>query len=74
MFEGLLCGLLGSISAVVLLLLAREFALPVVQGRIDTDDDVRALSFPLMALILVGVSLVVGAIGSGVTLRRFLRV
>jgi cell division transport system permease protein len=76
MLEGLLCGLVGSIAAVVLLLVAREFALPQILER-DTnlsDPDVRALSFPLMALILVGTSLVVGAAGSGITLRRFLRV
>jgi cell division protein FtsX len=35
---------------------------------------VSALSFPLIALILVAVSLVVGAVGSGVTLRRFLQI
>lgn len=72
--EGLMCGLAGSIAAVLLLLVAKEVALPVIQGRIDTGDDVRALGFPLMALILVGVSLVVGALGSGLTLRRFLKV
>jgi cell division protein FtsX len=32
------------------------------------------LSFPLLALILVAVSLLVGALGSGITLRRFLKV
>jgi cell division transport system permease protein len=74
MLEGLLCGLLGSIAAVVLLLVAKEFALPVIRGHIETDSDVRALSFPLTALILIGVSLLVGAAGSGVTLRRFLRI
>ena len=37
-------------------------------------DDVQALSFPVVALILIGVSLLVGALGSGITLRRFLRV
>jgi hypothetical protein len=35
---------------------------------------VSALSFPIMALILLGVSLLVGAAGSGITLRRFLRI
>jgi cell division transport system permease protein len=74
MLEGLLCGLLGSLAAVVLLLAAKQFALPAIKGHIDTGDDVQALSFPLMALILVGVSLLVGAAGSGITLRRFLRV
>ena len=34
----------------------------------------HALSFPLVALILLGVSLMVGAAGSGITLRRFLQI
>jgi cell division transport system permease protein len=74
MLEGLICGLIGAVAAVVLLLIAKELALPVIQGRIESRDDVRALPFPLMAIILVGVSLAVGAAGSGITLRRFLRV
>jgi cell division transport system permease protein len=76
MLEGLICGLLGAIAAVVLLLLAKEFALPIIEGRSSTfrEDDVHALAFPIVALILVGISLVVGAAGSGITLRRFLRI
>ena len=76
MLEGLICGLLGAIAAVVLLVLAKEFALPVLEGHSSTfrESDVHALSFPLVALILIGVSLLVGAAGSGITLRRFLRI
>jgi cell division transport system permease protein len=74
MLEGLLCGLAGSILAVILLLLAKEFALPGIMGRIESPGDIRAWSFPVVALILVGMSLLVGAAGSGITLRRFLRI
>jgi cell division transport system permease protein len=76
MLEGLICGLIGAVTAVVLLLLARELALPVIEGRSSAfqRDDIHALPFPLMALILVVVSLLVGAAGSGITLRRFLRI
>ena len=76
MLEGVICGLIGSISAVVLLFIAKEVALPALQGRSESfsDPDANALSFPMMALILVGVSFAVGALGSGITLRRFLRV
>jgi hypothetical protein len=35
---------------------------------------VRALAFSMTALILLLVGLAVGALGSGLTLRRFLRV
>jgi cell division transport system permease protein len=76
MLEGVICGLIGAIAAIVLLILAKEIALPVIEGHSSTfsEDDVHALSFPLTALILIGVSLAVGAAGSGITLRRFLRV
>ncbi|MGH3022982.1 MAG: permease-like cell division protein FtsX [Gaiellaceae bacterium] len=74
MLEGILCGLAGSILAVVLLLLAKEFALPGIMGRIESPDDIQAWSFPIVALVLVAVSFLVGAIGSGITMRRFLRI
>jgi cell division transport system permease protein len=76
MLEGVICGLIGAIAAVFLLLLAKEFALPVIEGRSSafSEGGVHALAFPVIALILVGISLVVGAAGSGITLRRFLRV
>ena len=76
MLEGVICGLIGAVAAVVLLVLAKEFALPVIEGHSSTfrEDDVHALSFPVVATILVGVSLLVGAAGSGITLRRFLQI
>ena len=74
MLEGLLCGLIGSIAAVFLLFLGKQVALPAILGHIDTTDDVRAWSFGVTALALVAVGLGVGALGSGMTLRRFLKV
>jgi cell division transport system permease protein len=74
MVEGLLCGLLGALAAVVLLLIGKEAALPAILGHIDSSDDVKALGFTLTALILLAVGLVVGALGSGLTLRRYLKV
>jgi cell division transport system permease protein len=73
MIEGLLCGLGGSLVAVVLLVLGKELALPTILGRID-DSGVGAIGFFWNALILMGVGLLLGALGSGLTLRRFLRI
>ena len=71
MIEGLICGLAGSVAAVLLLFLAKEVAV----GRIDLDEDgVGAIAFAWNALILVAVGLLLGALGSGLTLRRFLRI
>ncbi|MGI8973818.1 MAG: permease-like cell division protein FtsX [Gaiella sp.] len=74
MVEGLLCGIIGAVLAIALLLLGKEFALPAILGQIDTSSDVRALGFSVIALIMLGVGLAVGALGSGMTLRRHLKV
>jgi cell division transport system permease protein len=74
MLEGLICGLAGAVVAVILLLVAKEIALPALLPRLESGEGVNALSFPVMALILLAVSLLVGAAGSGITLRRFLRI
>ncbi len=74
MLEGLLCGFAGALVAIFLLLLGKELALPAILGRIESSSDVQALAFSVNALILVAVGLTIGAIGSGLTLRRFLNV
>jgi cell division transport system permease protein len=74
MLEGLICGAVGSLAAIFLLLLGKEVALPSILGHIETTSDVRALAFSATALILLCVGLAVGALGSGLTLRRFLRI
>ena len=75
MLEGLVCGLLGSVLAVVLLVLGKAIALPSILPHIGGGtSDVHALSFTLNAIALLGAGLLLGAIGSAVTLRRFLQV
>lgn len=74
MLEGLLTGLAGSLAAVVLLFLGRNVAIPRLLGNIQDDPDVRALAFGYTAAILVAIGLAIGALGSAVTIRRFLRV
>src|SRR5918995_391570 len=74
MLEGLLVGLLGSLLAVILLFLSKEVALPSIIPRLDSGPGVQAISFWANALILLGLGLLLGAAGSGLTLRRFLRV
>jgi cell division transport system permease protein len=74
MLEGLFCGIGGALAAVLLLLLGKEFALRAILQHVDSSSTVKALDFSLNALILLGVGLLVGALGSGMTMRRFLRV
>ena len=74
MLEGLFCGLAGSILAVLFLVLGKAVALPSILPHLSGDSDVKALAFPLTALILIMMGLALGAVGSGLTIRRFLRV
>jgi len=75
MLEGLLCGVAGSIFAVILLVIGKSVALPSILPHIGGgSSDVHALPFSLNALALIGAGLLLGAAGSGLTLRRFLQV
>jgi cell division transport system permease protein len=74
MLEGLICGVLGSLAAVLLLLIGKAVVLERITNRFDAGAGVEAWSFPTIAAIVVLVGLTVGAIGSGITLRRFLQV
>jgi cell division transport system permease protein len=74
MLEGLLCGFGGALAAVILLVVGKELALPSILPHIGGGSDVHALSFGLNALALLGAGLLLGAAGSGLTLRRFLQV
>ena len=76
MVEGLFCGLAGALAAVLLLLIGKEIALSAILDDFDatSSEDVQALGFSVTALILVVVGLAVGAVGSGLTLRRYLKV
>jgi cell division transport system permease protein len=71
--EGIICGLVGSVLAVFLLVLGKELALPQIVPRFDAGD-AHAWPFPLLAAILLLLGLSLGAAGSALTLRRFLRV
>jgi cell division transport system permease protein len=74
MLEGLIVGLLGALAAIVLLVLGKELALPSIVGHVGSSSDVHAMPFALIALIILGMGVVLGAAGSGLTIRRFLQV
>ncbi len=76
MLEGLVCGFFGSLLAVILLVLGKSIALPSILPHIGggSSSDVHALSFTVNAILLLAAGLLLGAVGSGVTLRRFLQV
>jgi cell division transport system permease protein len=75
--EGIICGLVGAVLSVALLWAVK---VGVVDQWIDgTDsalqrDEATTIGFPLLGLVLIVAGALVGAIGSGITLRRFLKV
>jgi cell division transport system permease protein len=75
MLEGLLCGIVGSLLAVILLLLGKTIALPSILPHLGGNNGgVHAWSFTVNAALLLLAGVVLGALGSGLTLRRFLKV
>jgi cell division transport system permease protein len=75
--EGIICGLVGALLSVALLWAVK---VGVVDQWIEgTDsalqrDEATTIGFPLLGLVLIAAGALVGAIGSGITLRRFLKV
>ena len=74
MLEGLICGVLGSVAAVLLLLIGKAVVLERITDQFDAGAGVQAWPFSWIALAVILVGLTVGAVGSGITLRRFLQV
>jgi cell division transport system permease protein len=69
--EGFVVGIAGSALAVVVLGLGKAIVLPAI--NLGTGS-AHAWPFTLNALLLLGTGVVLGATGSGLTLRRFLQV
>jgi cell division transport system permease protein len=76
MIEGVVVGFAGGLVAILILWLGK---ITIVDPLSDTFSFLAAqnnstLSFPALVAILFGAAVLVSAIGSGVTLRRFLKV
>jgi cell division transport system permease protein len=73
MLEGLICGVGGALMAVILLSITKAVAMPTFDLG-TTSSDVHAWPFALTATLMVLTGLLLGAIGTVITLRRFLQV
>ena len=75
--EGVICGIVGAAASVVLLWVLK---IAVVDNLFDSVDnsitrtDSSTIGFAWLSIILIAAGATVGALGSGITLRRFLRV
>ncbi len=75
MIEGMVCGVAGSILASILLAVSYQTLLADrVQSSMTGSGSPEAIAFPLLVLLLIVAGLGIGAIGSGLTMRRFLQV
>jgi cell division transport system permease protein len=74
MVEGLACGLIGGGVAVGLLFLGKETVVDPLADSINLISTDSTIAFGKLAFLLLLVAMGVSAIGSGLTLRRFLRI
>ncbi|GIK78690.1 MAG: ABC transporter permease [Acidobacteria bacterium] len=72
--EGLVVGLFGALIAVGILFLGKVTIVDPLSDNFALVENLNTISFaPLVAALVAG-AMVVAALGSGVTLRRFLRI
>jgi cell division transport system permease protein len=74
MVEGLVCGLLGAGIAIGFLLLGKTVIVDPLKNNFNLINSGDTIGFATLALVLVCVAMAVSATGSGLTLRRFLRI
>jgi cell division transport system permease protein len=74
MLEGVMCGTVGAIGAILLLILGKVLILGQLPHGLRAGGDVQAIPFAANAFVLVAAGLILGSLGSAVTIRRFLQV
>jgi cell division transport system permease protein len=74
MIEGVVVGFLGGLAAILILWLGKVTIVDPLSDSFALVAAQNTISFLPLVLILIASATVVSAIGSGITLRRFLRV
>jgi cell division transport system permease protein len=72
--EGLIVGLLGAGVAVGILWIGKVTIADPLSENLDLVANLQTMGFAPLVAILAGAAMAVSALGSGVTLRRFLRI
>jgi cell division transport system permease protein len=72
--EGIIVGLVGGILAIVVLGVTKVALLDPLFSGWSLVSQVRTIAFPALIAVLLAASALVSAVGSGLSLRRFLRV
>jgi len=74
MIEGVIVGLFAGVLAILLLTIAKATVVDPLADRFALLAAPDTIDFPLLALLLLVCCVLVSALGSGLTLRRFLKV
>ncbi|MDQ3936324.1 MAG: permease-like cell division protein FtsX [Actinomycetota bacterium] len=72
--EGIVVGFMGGVLAALMLLIAKETLVDPLSDRFALLAAPDTIDFGLLVGLLMGACVLVSALGSGITLRRFLRV
>ncbi|HEX8067922.1 MAG TPA: permease-like cell division protein FtsX [Thermoleophilaceae bacterium] len=72
--EGVFVGLMGGVLAALMLMIAKETFVDPLSDRFALLAAPDTIDFPLLVGLLMAACVLVSAAGSGITLRRFLRV
>ena len=72
--EGVLVGAAGGLLAIVVLAVAKVALLDPLFSGWSLVSQIRTIAFPVLVAVLLAASALVSAVGSGLSLRRFLRV
>jgi cell division transport system permease protein len=72
--EGVVVGFFGGVLAVLLLTIAKETFIDPLSERFALLAAPDTIDFPLLVIVLMLACVAVSALGSGITLRRFLKV
>ncbi len=72
--EGVLVGMVGALLAIAVLAIAKVTLLDPLLSGWTLVGGVRTIAFPVLLAILMGAGVLVSAVGSGVSLRRYLRI
>ena len=74
MVEGLVCGLLGAGIAIGFLFVGKQVIVNPLANNFNLISSGHTIPFASLALVLLCVAMGVSAMGSGLTLRRFLKI
>jgi cell division transport system permease protein len=72
--EGILVGAVGALLAIIILAVAKVALLDPLFSGWALVGGVRTIAFPALLAIMLGAGVLVSAVGSGVSLRRYLRI